>query len=176
MASPSENLAKSLESLQRLQEGNGSAAIRSRDLPRVDRERLLKNAFLQEVMKGWYIPSRPDETRGESTAWYASFWKFCAAYLSERFGEEWSLSPEQSLALYAGNWSVPSQLLVRATKAGNKLTQLPHGTSILDVRSSLPEKGSGNEIDGLRVFSLEAALVAATPTYFKQMQIGRAHV
>jgi len=38
-------------------------------------ERLLRNGFLQEVIKGWYIPSRPDEVKRESTAWYASFWR-----------------------------------------------------------------------------------------------------
>ncbi|MEM9157917.1 MAG: Fic family protein [Verrucomicrobiota bacterium] len=168
MSSPSENLAKSLERLRKLQSENGAAAIRSRDLPRVDRERLLKNGFLQEVMKGWYVPSRADEMRGESTAWYASFWKFCAAYLNERFDAEWSLSPEQSLSLHAGNWSVPQQLLVRATKAGNKVIQLPHGTSILDVRASLPAKENRNDINGLRLFSLEAALIASAPTFFKQ--------
>lgn len=168
MASPSENLAKSLERLQQLQSENGAAAIRSRDLSRVDRERLLKNGFLQEVMKGWYAPSRTDEMSGESTAWYASFWKFCTAYLNERFETEWSLSPEQSLSLHAGNWSVPQQLLVRATKAGNKVIQLPHGTSIFDVRASLPQNVNRGDIDGLRLFSLEAALIASAPTFFRQ--------
>lgn len=168
MPTPSENLARSLEHLKGLQSDKGTAAVRSRDLSRTDRERLLKNGFLQEVMKGWYVPARPDETRGESTAWFASFWKFCAAYLSERFGKDWSLSPEQSLELHAGNWSVPSQLLVRAANAGNKVTKLPHGTSMLDVKATLPQRGDTFEIENLRLFSLESALVAATPTFFKQ--------
>ena len=73
MATPSEKLAESLEVLHKLQNANGAAAIRARDLTRTHRERLLKNGFLQEVMKGWYIPSRPDDGKGESTAWYASF-------------------------------------------------------------------------------------------------------
>ena len=84
MAAPSEKLAQSLEILSKLQNANGAAAIRARDLSRTHRERLLANGFLQEVIKGWYIPSRPDEVKGESTAWYASFWRFCAAYLEER--------------------------------------------------------------------------------------------
>ena len=81
MPTPSEKLAQSLEMLHRLQSSHGAAAIRSRDLTRTHRERLLANGFLQEVMKGWYIPSRPDEAKGESTAWYASFWRFSAVYL-----------------------------------------------------------------------------------------------
>ena len=54
-------------------------------------------------MKGWYIPARPDEVPGDSTAWYASFWDFCADYLADRFGNDWCLSPEQSLSLQLAN-------------------------------------------------------------------------
>jgi hypothetical protein len=94
MATPSEKLAESLEVLHKLQNADRAAAIRARDLTRTHRERLLKNGFLQEVMKGWYIPSRPEDGKGESTAWYASFWRFAAAYLEHRFHKNWSLSPE----------------------------------------------------------------------------------
>jgi hypothetical protein len=72
MADPQEKLAESLEALHRLQ-ARGAAAIRSRDLSRTHRERLVKAGFLKEVIKGWYIPARPDEAPGDSTAWYASF-------------------------------------------------------------------------------------------------------
>ena len=87
MATPPQKLADSLDALKMLQE-RGLVAIRAKDLSRVHRERLQKNGFLQEVMKGWYIPSRPDGTAGESTAWYASFWAFAGAYLHERFDRD----------------------------------------------------------------------------------------
>ncbi len=74
MAKPSEKLAESLEVLHQLQE-RGMVAIRSGDLTRTHRERLCQNGFLQEVIKGWYIPARPDETTGESTSWYACGWR-----------------------------------------------------------------------------------------------------
>jgi hypothetical protein len=77
MATPPEKLAQSLEILHKLQASDGAAAIRAKDLARTHRERLLANGFLMEVIKGWYIPSRPDQVKGESTAWYASFWRFC---------------------------------------------------------------------------------------------------
>ncbi len=145
MASPSEKLAASLEVLRKLQ-GQGVVAIRTRDLTRrTHRERLLANGFLREVMKGWYIPSRPDEAPGDSTAWYTSFWNFCAAYLRERFGEDWCLSPEQSRLLHAGNRTIPCQLLVRSPKTQNNITTLLHDTSLLDVRASLPETGEVEE-------------------------------
>ena len=125
MATPAEKLAQSLEALEALQKRE-LVAIRSTDLSRTHRERLLKGGFLQHVMKGWYIPSGPDEATGESTAWYASYWQFCAAYLNARFGTDWTLSSEQSLLLHAGNRTVPRQLLVRvARNARNKVTQLP---------------------------------------------------
>jgi hypothetical protein len=165
MATPPEKLARSLEILNKLQASDGGAAIRARDLTRTHRERLLANGYLMEVIKGWYIPSRPDEVKGESTVWYASFWRFCAAYLEERFGTEWCLSPEQSLSLRAGNWTVPRQLVVRSSGARNKVTGLPHGTSLLDLRAALPAAGDREEREGLRMFSAESALIACSPTF-----------
>ena len=119
-------------------------------------------------MKGWYIPARPDETAGESTAWYASFWRFCAAYLQHLKGKNWCLSPEQSLLLHAENWTVPKQLLVRASKARNNVTPLPHNTSLLDIRATLPDGNDIVEKAGLRLFSLPAALVACAPGTYRQ--------
>jgi hypothetical protein len=167
MALPQEKLADSLQALRALQK-RGIVAIRSADLSRTHRERLAKAGFLQEVMKGWYIPSRPDEARGESTAWYASFWTFCAAYLSARFDEDWVLSPEQSLLLHSDNRSVPGQLLVRSPKARNKVTRLAFDTSLLENRAALPANNQTQALDGLRVFNLPAALVAAGSGFFRQ--------
>ena len=100
MATPAEKLAQSLAVLKALQDAK-AVAIRASDLTRVHRERLLKNGFIREVMKGWYIPIRPDGPAGESTDWYASFWPFCAAYLTERFEEDWCLGAEHSIALHS---------------------------------------------------------------------------
>ncbi len=167
MATPAEKLASSLEVLQGLQD-QGIVAIRSSQLTRTHRERLVKNGFLQEVMKGWYIHSRPDETVGKSTAWYASFWQFCAAYLESRFADRWSLSPEQSLSIHAENWTVPKQLLVRTASGDNKPVTLPHNTSLFILRAALPEPEEHVSKEGLRLFSLPAALIAAAPAAFRQ--------
>lgn len=170
MAKPQEKLAEALDALKALQDG-GVVAIRSADLSRVHRERLLKNGFLQEVMKGWYIPARPDEAAGESTAWYAAFWPFCATYLATRFGDEWCLSPEHSLALHAGNRTVPRQLGVRAPKGGNKPTALPFDTSLFDIRASLPNKNTLVIKGDLRLFSVPAALLEVSPAFFQYSAI-----
>jgi hypothetical protein len=138
MAIPPEKLAQSLDVLRNLQTAEGVGAIRARDLSRTHRERLLRNGFLQEVIKGWYIPSRPDEVKGESTAWYASFWRFCAVYLEARFGARWCLSPEQSLSLHAGNWTVPGQLAARSPRG-----QQGHQTPARHVSAGASHRAAG---------------------------------
>lgn len=167
MTTPSEKLADSLEVLKELQD-QGLVAIRSRDISRTHRERLTKGGFLREVIKGWYISTAPDETPAESTSWYASFWEFCASYLECRFGTNWCLSAEQSVALHTGNMTVPNQLLVRTKRPTNNVTNLPHGTSILDIRAAIPDPADTVVHDGLRLFSLPAALIACTPVIYRQ--------
>ena len=82
MPTPNEKLAESLDALSALQQ-EGRRVFRSEDLSRVNRERLLTNGFLQEVMKGWLISSSPSARDGDSTPWYASFWEFCAHYCKD---------------------------------------------------------------------------------------------
>ena len=172
MATPAANLATSLEILTLKQhQDRGLVAIRASDVTRIHRERLLKNGFIREVMKGWYIPTRPNELAGESTTWYASFWAFCAGYLTERFGSDWCVSPEQSLTLHAGDWTVPRQILIRSPKGGNKPTPLPYETSIFDVRLELPPAQDIEIKDGLRVFNLPSALISCSPTRFAAQPI-----
>jgi len=170
MSTPSDKLAQSLSTLKNLQD-QGIVAIRTNNMTRTHRERLLKNGFIKEVMKGWYIPSRPDELAGESTAWYASFWGFCSGYLNARFNDQWCLSPEQSLSIHSGNWNVPKQLLVRAPKGGNKPTSLLHDTSIFDVRLELPNKQDIQTKDNVQIMSLPAALVSCAPSHFSSHPI-----
>ena len=93
MSSTTEKLVLALEALKALQD-DGRTAIRSADLSRNQRECLRYHGFLQEVMKGWHIPTRPDVAAGNTAAWYASYWLFCADYLNRRFGDDWCLSPE----------------------------------------------------------------------------------
>ncbi len=165
MAQPSEKLADSLSALKQIQD-KGTVAIRTSQLSRTHRQRLLKAGFIREVMKGWYTPARPDEPAGESTDWYASFWAFSAEYLKDRFGEDWCLGAEQSLSLHIGDWTIPKQLLVRSPKGGNKPTQLLFGTSVFDVRLELPPGADREVKNGLRIFNLPAALIACAPGQF----------
>src|SRR3990172_6502493 len=118
MARQNEKLAASLRVLRKLQRG-GRRVFQSRELTRVHRERLLQRGFVREVMKGWLISSGPSDGEGDTTAWYASFWEFCARYCNKRFGGAWHLSPEQSLLLHAENRTVPRQVIVYSPKGTN---------------------------------------------------------
>jgi len=170
MATASEKLGRSLSVLKRIQ-NSGKIALRAGDMGRIHRERLLKNGFIQMVMKGWYISTRPDEAPGESIFWHISFWGFCADYLNFRFRRSWCLSPEQSLSLHTGNWTVPRQLVVRSPRGSNKPTGLLLGTSVLDLRLKLPAEDGITEIGGegfrgLRIMTLPVALIACAQSLF----------
>jgi hypothetical protein len=166
MVTPSEKLAQSLEELQKLQDSNGLAIIKADELSRTHKDRLVANGFIQQVIKGWYIASNPNSTKGDTTPWYTSYWKFASTYLLSRFDENWCLSPDQSLQILGGNKTVPPQLLVRAPKARNKVTALIYNTSIFDIRTPLPPKEDIQEIEGLRLYSLESGLIACGADFF----------
>ena len=170
MPRPQDKLAESLAVLKKLQD-EGIAAIHTKNMTRTHRERLIKSGFIKEVMKGWYIPARPEGSAGESTAWYASFWGFCGNYLKSRFGNQWCLSPEQSLSIHSGNWNVPEQLLVRTPKGGNKPIYLLYETSIMDVRLKLPDKNEIEIKENLRIMTLPAALISCGPGYYSNNAI-----
>ncbi|MBK8521254.1 MAG: Fic family protein [Chitinophagaceae bacterium] len=167
MATPSEKLATSLNALRDLQD-IGIVAIKADALSRTHKDRLLENGFIKEVYKGWYMMTPPNEAKGDSTSWYSSYWHFCSQVLENMYGDEWCISPEQSLMLHAGNTAVPQQLIVKSPKASNNKTDLPFDTSLFHIKSSLPVKNEILENDGIRMLSLPAALIQASPNTFTQ--------
>jgi hypothetical protein len=171
MAAPNEKLAESLDVLKALQEG-GRRVFRSDDLSRVHRERLVENGFLQEVMKGWLISSSPSARAGDSTPWYASFWEFCARYCNDRFGEEWHLSPEESLWLHGERTVIPKQVVVNSPKGTNNDTKLLFETSLYDLKVTGMPAGADLVVrDGLRLFSPAAAMVWVAESFFSRNPI-----
>ncbi|MBN1187726.1 MAG: Fic family protein [Bacteroidales bacterium] len=166
MATPSEKLAESLGELKKLQNAKGIAIIKADDLSRTHKERLVENGFIREVIRGWYIAKRPDEKEGDTTSWYASFWNFTSSYTNSRFNKDWCLSPEQSLSLHSGNFSVPKQLLIRSPKASNNKVELLHGTSVFDSKVDIPSPAERIEIEGLQVCALVYGLLACSADFF----------
>lgn len=166
MAKPNEKLAASLAQLEILQKG-GRRVFRSIELTRVHRERLLKNGFIQEVMKDWLISSNPDASPGDTTSWYASFWEFCVSYCTARFGDAWHISPEQSLLLHAECTVIPRQIIINTPKGTNNTVELLFGTSLYDLKQK--DKPADEDVstrDGLKLFVPEAALVKVTEAFF----------
>jgi fido (protein-threonine AMPylation protein) len=171
MATPNEKLAEALSALQALQAG-GRRVFRSDELSRTQRERLLANGFLQDVMKGWVISSSPSARAGDSTPWYASFWEFCGEYCHDRFGDDWHLSPEQSLLLHAENTVIPAQVVVYSPKGTNNTMNLLFGTSLYDLKQAeMPAAADASVRDGLRLFSPAAALVKVPEAFFNRYPI-----
>ena len=171
MPIPNEKLAESLTVLKQLQKG-GRRVFRSQELSRTHRERLLSNGFLRNVMKGWVMSSSPSARAGDSTPWYASFWEFCARYCNDRFGDEWHLSPEQSLLLHAENTVIPTQLVVYSPKGTNHAMNLLFGTSLYDLKQPMmPPAADVSVKQGLRVFSPAAALVKTPEPFFTRNPI-----
>lgn len=165
MATPGEKLAASLEALQQAQNGN---VIRSSSLSRVHRERLLQNDFLLEVVKGWYIVTRPALKDGSSTPWFASFWSFIAAYLNDRYGDDYCLSAESSLHLHTGATVVPRQLVIITKAKGAQKLNLPFDTSLLIYQDSKNFPAGRTMLNGLWIMDLPTSLCRVAPSYFRQ--------
>ena len=171
MAQPNEKLAASLAALHNLQK-QGQHVFRAGELSRVHRDRLVKSGFLQPVIKGWLMSASPSARPGDSTAWFASFWEFCTAYCTQRFGMNWHLSPEQSLLLHAENTVVPTQTIVYSRKGHNNTTKLPFHTSIYDLKQSqLPPRNQIVVRAGLRLFSPDAALLRVPESFLRRNPI-----
>ena len=170
MATPGEKLAESLERLKALQD-SGTVAIKANDLSRVHKERLNKNGFIKEVVKGWYIAIPHDDQQGDSTSWFTSFWDFSARYLQDRYGEDYCISAEQSLTFHAGNNVVPGQLIIRSTKGNNSATNLLFGTSIFVMKSPLPDVAEIETRNGIRIVGLASSIVHSTPSIFTKQSI-----
>ncbi|MBT9499881.1 MAG: Fic family protein [Burkholderiaceae bacterium] len=169
MPPPNEKLADSLSLLASLQ-GQGYRVVRGAQLTRTHRERLVRAGFLDEVLKGWYLPARPGEqVAGGTAAWFAGMRDFVAGYCDDRFGSAWHLSPEQSLLLRSGERSLPRQLQIWSSDGNNQRVSLPHECSLFLYRAPKlwPSQAESAE-QGLRVVGLAAALVAVGPGFFSQ--------
>ena len=156
MATVNERLAESLRVLKKYQEKNDYSVIHGKDkLGTTHTNRLLGSGYLQPIIKGWYMSSLPGN-EGDTTVWYTSYWHFIAAYANNRFGNDWSLSADQSLAFYSGYYVVPKQVVIRASKAGNNIIQLKYGDTLLDVTATLPRQIVKEPQFGLNIYSMGA--------------------
>jgi len=165
MVKPGEKLAESLVLLKKLQD-KGLIAIKSNELTRTHRERLVRNGFIREVVKGWYVSVPAGEAQGDSTSWFTSFWEFCSQYLADRYGEDYCISAEQSLMLHSGNNAVPQQLIIKSGRGNNTVTKLLFGTSLFVIKSPLPDLAVIEVRNGIRMVKLPSSLIHSAPSVF----------
>ena len=169
MPTPNEKLASSLAELARvLGDRRDRRVLRSAELSRTHKERLMRNGFLQRATKGWYFAADPDARQGDSTRWYGSYWEFCARYCEHRFGESWHLSAEGSLLRHAGVTTIPDQVVVRSRGASHHIVNLPGDTSLLHLAATDAAEPADVTLDddGIRLLSIDAALVRASERFF----------
>lgn len=166
MATIAELLATSLDALKRVQQDGDFMIVKSGELSPTHIKRLIANNFLKPIIKGWYVVIDPRTLPGDSTAWYASFWSFIVRYANERYGNEWCLSAEQSLAIYSGSSIVPLQVLIRAPKGNNNAIQLIPPTSIFNLGAELPSVIDNNNQYGLNLYSPTEAIIVASPSMY----------
>lgn len=167
MATIAELLASSLNVLKQVQQNGDFTIVKSGDISPTHIKRLVNNNFLRPIIKGWYVITDPRAMPGDSTAWYASFWSFIARYAKERYGNDWCLSAEQSLAIYTGSTIVPNQVLIRAPKGNNYVVELIPPTSIFNLGAELPSKIDTNNSYKLNLYTLHEAIIVATPTMYR---------
>ena len=121
-------------------------------------------------MKDWYVSSHPKEVKGDTSSWYVSFRKFCKVYLNDRFNKDCCVSPEQSISIHSGNWSIPTQLIIRSQKAENNVTSFMHDTLLLDAKFTMPDAKEIVEKNGIQIFSLPTVLIACIKKFLPKIQ------
>jgi hypothetical protein len=89
-------------------------------------------------MNGWLaVNSRPSDRRRVDAAWSTVYWEFVQRYAEERFGTAWAASAETSIALWAENWSISPQIVIRSPEANNQAVKMPSSRRSLVPRFNL---------------------------------------
>ncbi|MDP3928323.1 MAG: Fic family protein [Bacteroidota bacterium] len=171
MVTPNMRFSEALKVLKSIQD-RSIIGIHTSDIPKaIYRKILVKEGFIREVTKGWYIATNPAEKFGETTSWYSSYWDFIAQYLNHKYGDNWCLSADQSVLLHAGNWSVPHQILIRSPLGNNNPTPLPHNTSLFNLKTSLPPSNHIEVQRGIRMYKLQPSLIYCTTSVYSHSSL-----
>ena len=154
------------DALRRAQGAAPAHILRTAQITRRERTLLQQRGFLVEIIKGWYALTTPQARPGDSTFWHLHFWAFVSAYLQQRYGQGYCLSPEHSLDLWTASTQIPKQLIVLTARGGVFTLKLPNDSSILlyPNRKRLPVTTETKQ--GVQVMPLALALIRTTPSYF----------
>lgn len=155
------------EALALAKKASRDSIIKTGDLEASARTLLLKAGCLLEIIKGWYLLTKPGSD-GTSTAWFGGFWAFLSHYLSDRFGADgYCLGAESSLNLHAGENTIANQIVVTTKKTSNQTLELPHSTSLLLYTDAKNFSEQVEDRNGVNIMPLPIALVRASPSYFQ---------
>ncbi len=160
-----EQIAEALDDVSKSSVGN---IVHSKNINPRQQALLVKNGFLKRIIKGWYLldADLSAQNTGESALWYESLWSFIAQYLTNRFEDNYWLSPEASLDIHTHTNSIPAQIVVFVKDGTEDITQLPNSMSIIVTRSKEKPEGLVKYQD-INVFSLEAALAKSVPAAYR---------
>ncbi len=161
-----QDLASALSRVHQIAKDYGGSIVPSQKIERSDRELLVRTHWLQEIIRGWYMLTRPDVLPGDTSAWYANFWDFVRIYLKEIYGNDYCLSAENSIDLHIGNPTIPKQVVVIVKKGGGNPILLPFDTSILVYADPKNFPSERTIVRNIQVMSLPFALCKTTPTFF----------
>ena len=155
------------EALEKARAVSVDDVIRSSQLDRATRERLVQASFLTEVMRGWYLLTNPAGA-GTSTLWYSNYWHFLRQYLAERFEQTgYCLSAESSLDVHSGQNIISEQIVVMTRRPSNQMVQLLHDTSLMIYSDEKNFPLALDSKSGLNLMPLAEALCRAAPSYFQ---------
>ena len=168
MATHAEKLLTSRKILSDLIHKTHRTIFRSSEFSRVHRERLVQSGFLVEIIKGWLLVSDPSKRGSESTLWYANFWNFLSVFLKKKFGENYCLSAESSLARHVASPTIPAQVTIITKKTSSQTVIFPFNTSIFlyQDQKNIPQ---AREIqNGLQIMTLPEAICRLSKTFFEK--------
>ena len=159
------------ETLAKAKLSSNRDVIRSADIDRTTRERLVQAGYLEEVVRGWYLLTNP-AGKGTSTLWFSNYWEFAKQYLEDRFGDDgYCLSPESSLNLFSGQGVISNQIVILTKKTSNQVLSLPHDTSILFYTDTKNFPENLFKYEGLNTFPLAEAICRASPNFFIEQSL-----
>ena len=165
--SPKNLLATSLE---RVSSVSHMGIVKTGDISRQDRQRLIDGGWLKEIIKGWYLlTSRPDTEmteHGDTSLWFSHFWDFTRIFLSSKYANNYCLSAENSLDLHTGVTTIPKQIVVIVSKGGGNNLLLPSDTSILAYPDSKNLPIDVDLVSGVQIMKLPEALSRVSKNYF----------
>ncbi len=143
---------------ERLLSTSKSGILSSRQMTRLQRERLTKAGFLDPLMRGWYrlTPKAPH------SAHKSSILDFLPIYLDDRLGDRWCLSAESSLVARFAPDSKPGRMVVMADLGSTTVHTFDDGfrLTIYQDDQQLPTRLENR--NGFRTMPLEMILARLT--------------